>query len=403
MKKEWNILSEEGEEPQIEESAAEPAASYTQREPLISQEVQDVINLRRFMEGEKEAKPEKSAIDRLMETMIVDYLMDRMEERRKGKKSPSLTPEDIAKAVTNAVTEAIKPLIPQKQEEEMPEWAKEQQKQLQDILQRLTKEEEEEKTKKIIEEAQRPLLEQIKERDHIIEKLQERLNELSEKYENLGTGSGGGGKDKLDVYLEIDEKLEQALSRKKPKPGTVWLSDEEGPIPVSGELPAWVVYGPIVADKIMTAVEKRLNNIASRWMELAQSPQPEQPQPKREELIRLPPKPQMPEETKEVPKEEARPAEVEVKTEVEVKQEKEAEKQAEELSKMPELIKIPEKPKVEETQVYYTREDLEKKKMPELWSIAKQLRIPKKGKKAELIDRILKASEEEKDERETSA
>jgi len=41
--------------------------------------------------------------------------------------------------------------------------------------------------------------------------------------------------------------------------------------------------------------------------------------------------------------------------------------------------------------------------MPELWSIAKQLGIPKKGKKAELIDRILKVSEEEKDERETSA
>jgi len=308
-------MSEEGEEPQIEESA-EPTISYTPREPLVSPEVQDVINLRRFMEGEKETKPEKSAIDRLMETMIVDYLMDRMEERRKGKRSPSLTPEDIAKAVT----EAIKPLIPQKQEE-MPEWAKDIQKQQKDILQRLTKEEEEEKTKKIIEETQRPLLDQIKERDHIIEKLQERLNELSEKYENLGAGSGGGGgsgKDKLDVYLEIDEKLKTLGIKKEPKPGTVWLSDEEGPIPVSGELPAWVVYGPIVADKIMTAVEKRLNNIASRWMELAQPPQPEQPQPKREELIRLPPKPQMPEETKEAPKEEVKPAE-EFKTEVEVK------------------------------------------------------------------------------------
>jgi len=375
---------------QVEQQETPAAEAYVQREPLISPEVKDVIDLRRFMEGGE--KKEKLSI---VELILLQDWLDRREERmlRRNQVPPQIRPEDIAKAVSNAVAETIKPLIQQqqpKQDEEIPEWAKKLHKQQQDILNRLKEEEKEKETKKIIEEAQRPLLDQIKERDHVIEKLQEKINELKEKYESLGAG-GGGGKDKLDVYLETEQKLKELGIKKEPKPGTVWLSDEEGPIPVSGELPAWVVYGPIVADRIMSAIEKRINNIASQLGvgEVSQ-PSPEtQAPPEREELIRLPPKPQIPKKT-EAPKEEVR-SEVKAKA-------KEAE---EELSKMPELIKIPERPKAEPRE--YTREELEKKKMPELWNIAKRLGIPKKGKKAELIDRILKASGGEEAEREAGA
>ena len=43
-----------------------------------------------------------------------------------------------------------------------------------------------------------------------------------------------------------------------------------------------------------------------------------------------------------------------------------------------------------------TKKDLEKMKMPELWRTASNLGVPKKGTKAELIDKILKAQEGEK-------
>jgi len=359
------LAEEEGSE-QTEEQP--PVEAYTQREPLISPEVKDVIDLRRFMEG---GEKEKLSI---VELILLQDWLDRREERMIRRNQPQIRPEDIAKAVSNAVAETIKPLIQQQQpkrDEEEPGWAKQIQEQQKTILDRLNKEEEEKKTQEIIEKAQRPLLDQIKERDMIISKLQEKLKTLEEKVSSTPATEGD-----LDTYLKIEEKLKKLGIKKEPKEGMIVLG-EEG-IPIKGEIPAWVAFGPYVADKIMSTIEKRLNAIASNFG-LASAPQTQPQSSSPSELIKLPPKPQ-------IPMEKPKPEEPETK---EVKAEVKTEEPEEE------LIKIPEKPKME---TRYTREDLEKKKMTELWKIAQQMGLSKKGKKNDLIERILKAQEEEKSE-----
>jgi len=353
----------------------ETTPSYTPSEPLISPEVKDVIQLKQFMEG-GEKKIEKNPIDRLMETLITDYLMDRLEERRRARKSPeaSITPEDIAKAVSSAVTEAVKPLIPQqpKQEGEMPEWAKQIQEQQKIILERMTKEEEEEKTKKIIEEAQRPLKDELEKRDMMIETLKEKIDSIEK---NLGE-STPPKKDPITYFVETKEKLQKAGLLKEPKEGMIVLG-EEG-LPIKGEVPWYVAYVPYMIRSAIKTIKEGIEDIALKYMQMQEAQPP--PMEQKEELINLPPKPKITQP----------PPEMQPKTE-------EKEEVKEEKIELPkeELIKIPEKP----VQEPLTEEALKKMKMPQLWKLAKQLGIPKKGKKAELINRILETQKgEEKGE-----
>jgi len=377
-----------------EEEPAEPIREETNERPIF-----DLASILRSRKG-REPLPITEAI------LLMDYL-DRAEERRirrEGLVNKTETkPQDLASIISRAVSNAIKPLVPQtRRSGEMPEELKKLMDRLEGIEKKLSAEEQEKRQRELIEKVTHPLHDQLKERDMIIEKLREELNDLREKYENLGTG-GGGGKDKLDVYLEVDEKIERALNKKKPKSVPYLLNPEGERIPITGEIPAYLAYGPVIVRQVIQAAKEGIEEIAKRLIQIPAQQEP-QPPPKREELIQLPPKPPIPEETKEeAPIEEAKPAEEKAKAEA--KPEKpEAPKE--------ELIKIPEKPKVEEAQANllmatpetkYTREDLEKKKMPELWSIAKKLGIPKKGKKSELIDKILKASGEEEDERKDNA
>ena len=359
-------MSEEEKNEQVEPQ--ETVEAYApQREPLISPEVKDVIDLRRFMEGGE--KKEKLSI---VELILLQDWLDRREERmmRRSQPQPQIRPEDIAKAVT----EAIKPLIPEqpKQEEEMPEWAKKIQEQQKTILERMTQEEEEEKTRKIIEEAQRPLKDEIEKRDVMIKTLKEKIDSIEKNLREATPPQ----KDPITYFVETKEKLQKAGLLKEPKEGMIVLG-EEG-LPIKGEVPWYVAYVPYMIRSAIKTIKEGIEDIALRYMQIQEAQPP--PAEKEKELISLPPKPKIAQPPPS-PSSETQP-----KTEVkeEVKEEKI------ELPKE-ELIKIPEKPH----KTALTEELLKKMKMPQLWKIADKLGIPKKGKKNELIKRILEAQKED--------
>lgn len=358
------------EEPQIEEPQARIPVRERPREPLVSPEVKDVIDLRKFMEGDKGEKGEKPQLS-LMELIMLQDWMDRRDDR-KDKKNPTLTAEDISKIVSEKI-EAVKPKT-----EEMPEWAKKMQQTQEDMLKRISEDEQEKRDKKLITEATDPLKTELEKERETRTRLEERVKEIEGK-----PPSPGEGTDTIKFYVDTKERLEKAGILKELKPGTVYLSQDGAPMPVSGEVPWWFAYGPALAKQTVKGIREEIEGIAAS-LGLTSSPKTETP-PKGEELIHLPPKPEPPK-----PAEEPKPAEQPVPPQEETPQEP--------------LIKLPEKPKPEEkglilmpAQPTFTEESLKEMKMTELWAIAAQLAVSKKGKKAELVKRILEAKKDGKE------
>ena len=295
-----------GEETQKENVEPQPAPSRTPEE-----ENRPIFDLRQLWSSRRQQPiPLTEAI------ILMDYL-DRREERQWRRetmlnqpKEPPLKVEDLARAVSDAVKAAIKealpvqPVAPPKTEES---------EKVTELMNRLQSLQEELKSLK-----EKTLEERIIEKvTGEIKEIQDQLGELSKKVESNPPPPKG----ELDTYLEVEERLKKLGIKKEPKEGMIVLG-EEG-IPIKGEIPAWVAFGPYVADKIMSTVEKRLDRIASK-IGLTVPTTEEAPQVESKELIKLPPKPEIPKETR--PPEETKPPILEMEEPKE------------------ELIKIPEKP-----------------------------------------------------------
>ena len=168
-----------------------------------------------------------------------------------------------------------------KTKEEMPDWAKEIQTQQDEILKRMRSEEEDKKLKTAIKEATTPIA-------HQLEKAEEKIKELSSK-----PPTPPGQKSRLEIYLDTRKDLKEAGIIKEAESGTLMMVGPDGQpiqgIPVKGELPAALVYGPYVAEQIAGIIEKRIDKIATKYG-LVETPGEGIPQPKGD-LIKLPPKP----------------------------------------------------------------------------------------------------------------
>jgi len=294
-----------GEETQKENVEPQPAPSRTPEE-----ENRPIFDLRQLWSSRRQQPiPLTEAI------ILMDYL-DRREERQWRRetmlnqpKEPPLKVEDLARAVSDAVKAAIKealpvqPVAPPKTEES---------EKVTELMNRLQSLQEELKSLK-----EKTLEERIIEKvTGEIKEIQDQLAEIAKKVESNPPPPKG----ELDTYLEVEERLKKLGIKKEPKEGMIVLG-EEG-IPIKGEIPAWVAFGPYVADKIMSTVEKRLDRIASK-IGLTVPTTEEAPQVESKELIKLPPKPEIP---KTPPPEETKPPTLKMEEPKE------------------ELIKIPEKP-----------------------------------------------------------
>lgn len=164
---------------EAEEEVVEEAEKV---QPVVVQESPSIGLLRALRES-----AEKGRID-----PVTLYLLSKIEreekrmqweeedrrEERKRQQSPQITPEAIAAAIAKA----LENVLPKTQStSEMPDWAKELQKQQQEILGRLSKQEQEERDKRLIAEAQAPLKAEIEKRDALIAQLQEEIKALKEK------------------------------------------------------------------------------------------------------------------------------------------------------------------------------------------------------------------------------
>lgn len=420
------------------------------------------------------------------------------EERERGGKGGNI---DIGEVIGKAVKEAVEPLVEKvkpKSTEEIPPWAKDMQSQNKQILDRFEKEDQEKHDRTLIESVKGPLEKQIGE-------LQTELGRISTPAP-LAPSSSDKPKGILADYLRTRNELKEAGLLQETPPGTVILGGEgtQG-IKVSGSIPAWVVYGPKVADDILEMADKRIDGIIAKIMlagagagdkkkkaekdliEIPRRPAPPRPYPpltsadqpptptptppptpppettaptlEPEELVEIPPRPTPPPETEaekepepEVEPEpaiskieykrgfpgeptplEETPVEVEappqpsgttqeamttlpieveepiaevvteetlgvVEEEPEEPEEKKAASAPVELTEKPE-DKEPHRKKQQRTvdkeqPPSYTKDTLDRMKMSDLWHVASELGISKKGKKDELIARILEKVKE---------
>jgi len=294
-----------GEETQKENVEPQPTPSRTPEE-----ENRPIFDLRQLWSSRRQQPiPLTEAI------ILMDYL-DRREERQWRRetmlnqpKEPPLRIEDITRAISDAVKGAIKEVLPAQPVQPKPEESEK----VTELMNRLQSLQEELKSLK-----EKTLEERIIEKvTGEIKEIQDQLAEIAKKVESNPPPPKG----ELDTYLEVEERLKKLGIKKEPREGMIVLG-EEG-IPIKGEIPAWVAFGPYVADKIMSTVEKRLDRIASK-IGLTVPTTEEAPQVESKELIKLPPKPEIP---KTPPPEETKPPTPKMEEPKE------------------ELIKIPEKPK----------------------------------------------------------
>ncbi len=291
------------------------------------------------------------------------------------------------------------------------------------IQKRLDKEDADKAQKKLIEDVTKPYMEKIG-------KLTETVDELKKPSTEP--------KSEFDAYMNMRTKLKAEGLLPEPKAGSV-LFGSEG-IPVKGEIPAWVVYGPKVIDQIGESLEKRLDRITSKFGLGAKTPPQTQTPTTTQSLINLPPRPFPPmtpmkttEEKIEAPPKEVEKAQ-EAKTLVKLPEKPQppaviSEKKPAIVPKPPaSAVKIPTPPpaakiptpspavqkltppvkkiKIEKKTVKppkektyshlrkYSKGDLEKMKMVQIWKICNDLEIKRGGKKIELIDKILEVQGE---------
>ena len=281
----------------------------------------DYLERRRAPPSKEEYEKPKSEKLSWQELMMIDSWLERKYSKTQAQSTPTLTPEQIENIVRRVLAEN-KPKT-----EEMPEWAKSIQAEMQAIRKRLQEEEQKERDKRLIEEHQRPILEKLKEAEARYVQLEKTLEELKKMpLTPQETASINTTLKQIKETLTDIRETGKLLGLKEPEESK---SSNYGGIPVKGEVPVWAVAIPKIINEIFESIEKR----AAMWLKPSQEPilkiptpqefaqprlieiQPSQP------LIRIPPPPEaIPEQPVEAKPVEAKPIEapVEIKK-VEVK------------------------------------------------------------------------------------
>lgn len=202
---------------------------------------------------------------------------DRKEEERENNGNQTLKAEDIGKELRIALQQVGvtgKPAAP----EEIPEWAKPIMDDNKAILSKLKGEEEDKKLTTAIKEATGPLKAQL-------EKTQEKIATLSQP---APEGSGPPKSD-LTVFLEMRNMLkEEGIIGSK---SNIMLGPDGQPIPIKGEIPAALVFGPYLVKQILEAVEQTAENIGKKYGLIGEEKPTGMPKISREALIKMPQKP----------------------------------------------------------------------------------------------------------------
>lgn len=230
--------------------------------------------------GKGEEKKEKMS---WAEVLLFDSWLE-----RKYRSQPQIDPEALtAKIISKLKEEGLISTSQPKQPDEMPEWAKELQRQQHEILERLSREEQVKKEHELIQKAQEPIKAELekerlkqeaqqKELQKQIEMIQAQLQQLSQVFQQMTTE----GKDKqspnpLKVIKETLTEIKETgklIGLKEPEEVKSSSSNFEG-IPVSGSVPAWAVAIPKIVQSIFAEIEKR----AELWLK-----------PSQEKLIKVP-------------------------------------------------------------------------------------------------------------------
>jgi hypothetical protein len=238
----------------------------------------DYLEKRRTPPSKEELEKVKGEKLSWQELIMIDSWL----ERKYGKtQQPTLTPEQIKTILKEVLTEN-KP----KTEEETPEWAIKLQQSYQEILSRLSKEEEDKKAKEIIQQAQAPLKAEIEKRDVEIANLKQQLTTVIEQFKTMNqTAKPTTPENPLKIAKETLKDIKETAQLIGMSEST---SSQTGPyypiqgaktgIPISGSIPAWWIFIPSVVDEVLASIEKRVDKLVG----LAKPPQAT------EELIKIP-------------------------------------------------------------------------------------------------------------------
>lgn len=216
--------------------------------------------------------------------VLMDYF-DRKERRsRELNKDNSIPPSPTANEIGSAVAIHLKNAgaVGKPAESERPDWAEEIHNQQDEILARMRREDAEKELSEAIDKHVGPL-------KHELDKAHEKIKELS-KPSPAGTAPQ---KSSLEVYLDMRKMLKDEGIIKEKESGTLMMVGADGQpiqgIPVKGEIPAALVYGPHIVEQISEIIEKRIDKIATKYG-LVESPGAGPAKPK-EPLIKIPEKP----------------------------------------------------------------------------------------------------------------
>lgn len=174
--------------------------------------------------------------------LLMDY-QDRKERRRRedeARKQPTLTAEDIRKEV-QAALKASKPVAP----EEKPEWAKENEQKMDEILNRLKGEEEDKKLSVAIEKATGPLKTQLEQTQ---KKMDEESTRNRETIERLSKPTPEGDPTKKKTWVEEVTEATEAIKQV----GTLINTTTGNP---SSDIEKVKAYGDVIEGIIVKAGE----------------------------------------------------------------------------------------------------------------------------------------------------
>lgn len=337
----------------------------------ISKGVQDVITLRDLLNRERN----QGKIG-IMEYMLISDWID----SRTSRKSSPISIDEMAEKIKQKI------LPPTETSEEMKAILEE----LKGLREWKTAQEKTKETEQLLRDATQPMRAELDKRDMELKDLKERLDKIG------GNPSPNTGVSGIDTFLELHTKLKNAgLIKEQESGSTITTWGPEG-LPIKGTVPGPVVWLPWLFNQFKESIVDIIDGVSKRWMQTPSGSTAVGKPVSSSKLIKIPDMPKL--ETPPPPK--IKPPEVEQKESLIKVPERPAASTATEPPKPPEVPEPSEPATPEsveaptvavETIAIPSEEELRKMKMPELWKVAGQLRLSKKGRKAEIIQRILDA------------
>lgn len=221
-----------------------------------------------------------------------DEKMRRWEKERES--TPKFNPDELADKIAQSIAKLLQSQS-QSQTKELPEWAQQLQKQMEEINKRLSLEEQTKREKELIEKAQQPLIAELEKERIERKRLEEKLVETTQQLQQLSSTGKEPPPNPLKMLKETVEDVKgtaKALGMKDPeevKPNILNLQGAQ--IPISGSIPAGWIFWPSTISTLIDEIDKR----ADKWLARLVGPTKTTGKEAEAELIKLPPKSFIPE------------------------------------------------------------------------------------------------------------